>query len=214
MTRTLAISLFTALLFAVLLCSAPAHAQGGVTLAFREGYLRNESGVGGEHIVSEVVVGGRLPVTHGFGVHLRGRIGVAADVQTPRAELNDRVCTGGGGGSLGSYWGSGGCGIDIDWRFPIGVEAGVGYVTDWRVAPSLGISLGFDASLSLSYLANTYERVVAATSLGGLVDASLMANIGTRAGIGFSVGGRVERDDLSGSLWFGVHGGIRALIYL
>ena len=209
-------------LVAVLLVLAPqllatnARAQAsGLTFALREGYLRSDGGSGGEHVVTELVFGGRLAVVEGFGVHLRGRLGFAADIQTPPDELNDRTCSAASSGAFGGLGGTpGSCGIDTDWRFPVGLEVGAGYVAGWHVARSFGISLGFDASLSLTYLVNTYERVAATMALGGLVDTFVMANVGERGGVGFVLGGRVERDDGSGLLWLGMHFGIRAYVNL
>ena len=212
MTRLLA----ALVLFALPLIAREALADdgGGLTFALREGYLRNEGASGGEHAVSELVVGGRLSWVEGFGVHLRGRLGLAADIQTPRDELNDRTCSAGSSSGIGGWGSPASCGIDIDWRFPVGLEVGAGYMVRWRLFRRLGVSLGFDASLSLTYLANTYERVASTMALGGLVDTFVMADIGERGGIGLALGGLVERDDASGLLWLGMHFGIRAYVNL
>lgn len=206
------IVIFASLLASLFASTAQAD-EVGPAFALREGYLRNESSDGGEHMVTELAVGLRYETSSGFALHLLGRVGLAFDLQTPRGEINDRVCSGGGGGSLGSYFTPASCSIDTDWRFPIGAEAGVGYAAAVLMRPRFSVTLGFSTAFSLTYVANTYERVPESLALGGLVEAFVMANIG-RVHIGPAIGGRLERDERSGALWYGVHGGLRITVHL
>lgn len=205
--------IFILAFLASLFASTAQADEVGPTFTLREGYLRNERSDGGEHMVTELAVGFRYETSSGFALHLLGRVGLAFDLQSPRDEIDDRVCSGGSGGSLGSYFTPASCSIDTDWRFPVGAEAGVGYAATVSMRPRFSVTLGFSAAFSLTYFANTYERVPESLALGGLVEAFATANIG-RVHIGPAIGGRLERDERSGALWYGVHGGLRITVHL